>query len=256
MTNQIVTEIENHIIVIRLNRADKKNALTGEMYDGICDALDRLEADADLRVGVITGTRDCFTAGNDLVDFLNNAGIDEQSPVGRFLHTLPNLSKPLVAAVNGPAVGVGTTMLLHCDLVYAAPDAQFQVPFASLGLCPEAGSSLLLPQLVGYRKAAELLMLCEPFDAEAAKTMGIVNEVVAADRYQEHAIAKARKLSTLPPASIRTTKKLLRTANAEQLKTIMKMEVDYFMKMLQGAEAKEAFSAFLEKRKADFSQFF
>ena len=256
MTDQIVTEIQNHIIVIRLNRADKKNALTGEMYDGISDALERLENDADLRVGVITGTRDCFTGGNDLADFLNNPGINETSPVGRFLRTVPSLTKPLVAAVNGPAVGIGTTLLMHCDLVYAAPNAQFQMPFASLGLCPEAGSSLLIPQLVGYRKAAELLMLCETFDAEAARTMGIVNEVVEEDRYQDHAIAKAHQLAAMPPASIRTTKKLLRQANADQLKSIMKMEQDYFMQMLQGPEAKEAFSAFLEKRKPDFSKFF
>jgi enoyl-CoA hydratase/carnithine racemase len=256
MTDQILTEIQNQIIIIRLNRADKKNALTGEMYDGISDALDRLERDNNLRVGLITGTRDCFTAGNDLVDFLNNDGINEASPVGRFLRTLPNLNKPLVAAVNGPAVGVGTTLLMHCDLVYAAPGAQFQMPFASLGLCPEAGSSLLIPQLMGYRKAAELLMLCESFNAEAAKTMGIVNEVVVEDRYLAHAIDKAEQLAMLPPLSIRTTKKLLRTANAEQLKSIMKMEQAYFMEMLQGAEAKEAFSAFLEKRKPDFSQFF
>jgi enoyl-CoA hydratase/carnithine racemase len=145
---------------------------------------------------------------------------------------------------------------MHCDLVYAAPDAQFQMPFASLGLCPEAGSSLLIPQLVGYRKAAELLMLCETFDAQAAKAMGIVNEVVDADHYLTHAMDKAMQLAMLPPLSIRTTKKLLRTANADQLQTIMKMEVAYFMDMLQGAEAKEAFSAFLEKRKPDFSKSF
>ncbi|MGD8910073.1 MAG: enoyl-CoA hydratase [Chromatiales bacterium] len=256
MTKQILTEIQDHIIIIRLNRAEKKNALTSEMYSGICDALDRLESDTNLRVGVITGSRECFTAGNDLLDFLNNDGINEQSPLGRFLRTLPNLSKPLVAAVNGPAVGVGTTLLMHCDLVYAAPDAQFQMPFASLGLCPEAGSSLLIPQLVGYRKAAELLMLCETFDAQAAKAMGIVNEVVDADHYLTHAMDKAMQLAMLPPLSIRTTKKLLRTANADQLQTIMKMEVAYFMDMLQGAEAKEAFSAFLEKRKPDFSKSF
>jgi enoyl-CoA hydratase/carnithine racemase len=256
MTDQIITEIQDHIITIRLNRADKKNALTGDMYSGICDALDQLESDANLRVGVITGTRDCFTAGNDLEDFLNNAGINGQSPVGRFLRTLPNLAKPLIAAVNGPAVGVGTTLLMHCDLVYAAPEAQFQMPFVSLGLCPEAGSSLLIPQLLGYRKATELLMLCEVFDAQAAKSMGIVNEVVDSDQYQAYAVAKAQQLALLPPASIRTTKKLLRTANAKQLEAIMRMEEEYFMAMLQGAEAKEAFSAFLEKRKPDFSQFF
>lgn len=255
MTDQVLTEVQDHIIIIRLNRADKKNALTGEMYNGISDGLDRLESDSRLRAGVITGTRDCFTAGNDLVDFLNGSGIDGESPVRRFLRTIPNLSKPLVAAVNGPAVGVGTTMLMHCDLVYAAPDAKFQMPFVSLGLCPEAGSSLLIPQLVGHHKAVELLMLCETFDAEAASAMGIVNEVVEPDRYQDYAIAKARQLAKLPPVSIRNTKLLLRKANADQLKAIMQMEEDYFAEMLQGAEAKEAFSAFLEKRMPDFSKF-
>ncbi len=256
MSQPILTEIQDHLIIIRLNREEKKNALTGEMYDGICDGLDRLEDDPDLRVAVITGSRDCFTAGNDLVDFLDHAGINGKSPVGRFLRTLPGLSKPLVAAVNGPAIGIGTTLLMHCDLVYAAPETQFQMPFVTLGLCPEAGSSLLIPQLVGYRKAAELLMLCEVFDANAAQAMGIVNEVVDKEHYQEHAIAKAHQLAALPPASIRTTRKLLRAATAEQLEGIMRMEEEYFMQMLQGAEAKEAFTAFLEKRKPDFSKFF
>lgn len=255
MTDQVLTEIQGNIIIIRLNRADKKNALTGEMYNGISDALDQLENDANLRAGVITGTQDCFTAGNDLVDFLSSSTIGGDSPVGRFLRTLPHLSKPLVAAVNGPAVGVGTTMLMHCDLVYAAPGSKFQMPFATLGLCPEAGSSLLFPQLIGYRKAARLLMLCEMFSAEEAVEMGIANEVVAAEEYQAYAIAKAEQLAKLPPRSVRVTKQLLRTGNAEQLKAIMKMEEDYFTEMLQGAEAKEAFSAFLEKRKPDFSQF-
>lgn len=255
MTDQVLTEIQGHIIIIRLNRADKKNALTGDMYNGISDALDKLENDTNLRVGVITGTQDCFTAGNDLVDFLNSSSIGGDSPVGRFLRTLPNLTKPLVAAVNGPAVGVGTTMLMHCDLVYAAPGAKFQMPFATLGLCPEAGSSLLFPQLIGYRKAAKLLMLCEMFRADEAVEMGIVNEVVDAEEYQSYAIAKAEQLAKLPPRSIRVTKQLMRTGNAEQLKAIMKMEEDYFTEMLQGAEAKEAFSAFLEKRKPDFSKF-
>ena len=255
MTQLVLTEIQGNIIIIRLNRADKKNALTGDMYTGISDALDQLESDANLRAAVITGTKECFTAGNDLVDFLNSSGIGGESPVGRFLRTVPNLTKPLVAAVNGPAVGVGTTMLMHCDLVYAAPGAKFQMPFASLGLCPEAGSSLLFPQLIGYRKAAELLMLCQLFTPEDAMAMGIVNEVIAEDEYQDYAIAKAQQLAKLPPRSIRVTKQLLRKGNEEQLKAIMKLEEEYFTDMLQGPEAKEAFSAFLEKRKPDFSQF-
>jgi enoyl-CoA hydratase/carnithine racemase len=254
MTEHVLTEIQDNIIIIRLNRADKKNALTGDMYNGISDALDQLENDPNLRVGLITGTQECFTAGNDLVDFLNSSGIGGDSPVARFLRTIPALTKPLVAAVNGPAVGVGTTMLLHCDLVYAAPTSKFQMPFVSLGLCPEAGSSLLIPQLAGYRKAAELLMLCDLFDADAAKEIGIINEVVSTDEYQAYALKKAQQLAKQPPQSIRITKQLLRKSNQDFLKAVMKAEEDHFSEMLQGPEAKEAFGAFLEKRKPDFSK--
>lgn len=255
MTQQVLTEIQDGVIIIRLNRADKKNALTGDMYNGISDALDRLENDNDLRVGLITGTTDCFTAGNDLVDFMKGASIVGQSPVGRFLATIPALTKPLVAAVNGPAVGVGTTMLLHCDLVYAAPGAKFQMPFINLGLCPEAGSSLLLPQLVGYRRATELLMLCDAFTAEEAKEMGIVNAVLPADQYQQHALEQAKRLARQPPSSIRAAKKLMRMASQEALKNVMAEEGRLFTEMLDGGEAKEAFAAFFEKRKPDFSKF-
>jgi enoyl-CoA hydratase/carnithine racemase len=255
MTEQVLTEIQDGVIIIRLNRADKKNALTGAMYTGISDAFDRLESDNSLRAGLITGSPDCFTAGNDLVDFLSSTGIGGDSPVGRFLRTIPNLTKPLVAAVNGPAVGVGTTMLLHCDLVYAAPGTKFQMPFVNLALCPEAGSSLLLPQRLGYRRAVELLMLCESFTAEEAKEMGIVNQVVPAEEYQAFALQKAKQLAKQPPASIRVTKQLMRMGNAAALKQVMDAEADHFSSLLAGAEAKEAFTAFMEKRKPDFSKF-
>ena len=255
MTQQVLTEIQDRVIIIRLNRADKKNALTGEMYTAISDALEQLESDSNLRVGLITGTEECFTAGNDLVDFMQGGGVTGDSPVGRFLATLPALTKPLVAAVNGPAVGVGTTMLLHCDLVYAAPGAKFNMPFINLGLCPEAGSSLLLPQLVGYRKATELLMLCEGFGAEEALAMGIVNQVVPADQYQALALEKAHRLAKQPPSSIRAAKKLMRMGQDAALKAVMTEEARLFTEMLSGAEAKEAFAAFFEKRKPDFSRF-
>lgn len=255
MTQQVLTEIQDGVIIIRLNRADKKNALTGEMYNGMSDALDLLEKDNSLRVGLITGTADCFTAGNDLVDFMKGGSIVGNSPVGRFLATLPALTKPLVAAVNGPAVGVGTTMLLHCDLVYAAPGAKFQMPFVNLGLCPEAGSSLLLPQLVGYRRAAELLMLCDAFNAEEGLEMGIVSKVVDAENYQAFALEKAKQLAKQPPSSVRAAKKLMRMSNREALSAVMAEEGRLFSEMLDGGEAKEAFSAFFEKRKPDFSKF-
>lgn len=255
MTQQVLTEIQDGVIIIRLNRTDKKNALTGEMYHGISDAFDQLEADSNLRVGLITGSADCFTAGNDLVDFLSASSIGGDSPVGRFLRTLPALTKPLVAAVNGPAIGVGTTMLLHCDLVYAAPGAKFQMPFVNLALCAEAGSSLLLTQRLGYRRAAELLLLCELFTAEDAKEMGIVSQVVPAAEYQDFALQKAKQLAKQPPASVRATRKLMRMGNEEMLKKVMAEEGRIFGEMLAGAEAKEAFTAFMEKRKPDFSRF-
>lgn len=255
MTDLVKTEIDGNVIIIRLNRENKKNALTGDMYTGISDALDQLENDSNLRVALITGSQNCFTAGNDLVDFMeNSSGIGGESPVGRFLRTLPHVQKPIVAAVNGPAVGVGTTMLLHCDLVYAAPTAKFAMPFVNLGLCPEAGSSLLLPQLVGYRRAAELLLLGDSFTAEQGKEMGIVSNVIDADKYQEHALTKAKQLAQQPPNSVRVAKQLMRQSNEEFLKTVMKAEEDSFSAMLQGPEAKEAFAAFFEKRKPDFSK--
>ncbi len=254
MTELVQTEIMDGVIRIRLNREDKKNALTGEMYHGICDAFDKLDSDPALRVGLITGSQDCFTAGNDLVDFMENSTIAGDSPVGRFLRTLPNLKKPLVAAVNGPAVGVGTTLLFHCDLVYAASSTKFSMPFVNLGLCPEAGSSLLLQQSVGYRKACELLMLGGVFDAEKAEQLGLVNEVLDPSNYQDHALAKAKQLAQQPPHSIQVTKQLMRQSNQAFLETIMKAEEEHFSAMLQGAEAKEAFAAFFEKRKPDFSK--
>lgn len=254
MTDLVKIEIEDSVIIVRLNRQEKKNALTGVMYQGLADALEQLENDPGLHVALITGTKDCFTAGNDLVDFMESSGIAGDSPVSRFLRNIANARKPVIAAVNGPAVGVGTTMLLHCDLVYAAPGAKFIMPFVNLGLCPEAGSSFLLPQLIGHRRAAELLMFGDGVNAEQAKEMGLINEIVSVDTYQEYALNKARQLAQQPPQSVRVTKQLMRQGNEEILKSVMKAESEIFSAMLQGPEAKEAFSAFFEKRKPDFSK--
>lgn len=253
--NLVSVQRDQGVISIRLNRPEKKNALTGAMYTAISDALDTLENEDDLRVGFITGTPDCFTAGNDLQDFLQNPPAGEDTPVFRFLNKIATLKKPLVAAVNGNAVGVGTTMLLHCELVYAAPNAKFQMPFVNLGLCPEAGSSLLLPQIIGYQRAAQLLMLGDTFTAEEAHQWGIVNEVFYNEDYQEKAYQKAVQLARQPAKSLRITKQLLRHANAAVLKDIMGQEGEHFTAMLTGPEAKEAMAAFMEKRKPDFSQF-
>src|SRR5712672_1319407 len=191
MAEHIVVSVQDRILTLRLDRPEKKNALTRGMYLGMIEALKQAEADSNVRVVLITGTEACFTAGNDLVDFAN-AKPGETSPAILYLQTLAAAQKPVVAAVGGVAVGIGTTMLLHCDLVYAASDARFQLPFVNLGLCPEAGSSAILPALVGHRQAAELLYFGEPFTADTARNLGIVNAIVDSNDLLSTAGAKAQ----------------------------------------------------------------
>ena len=254
VAQRVLVSQESGILKIQINRPDKRNALTAAMYTTIVNALERAEADPKIRVVFITGTADCFTSGNDVMDFLQNPP-DEHSPVMRFLRAITVLKKPMVAAVNGPAVGVGTTWLLHCDLIYAAESAVLQTPFVNLGLCPEAASSYLLPALVGLPKAAEILMLCEPFTAQAALSYGIINAVLPDAQCQTIAYEKAQKLAAQPAASVRLTKQLLRNVSAERVREVMDEEAQYFKTMLTSPEAIEAMSAFLQKRKPDFSQF-
>lgn len=252
---EIAVEHDGAVLEIRIERPECKNALTGNMYAAITEALHDGEQDAAVRVLLITGTDDCFTAGNDLEDFLNNPSTDEDTPVMKLLSLLPVLEKPLVAAVNGPAVGVGTTLLLHCDLVYLATEARLQLPFVRLGLCPEAGSSMLLPRLVGRQRAAELLMLGEPFEAERAVALGLANAVFDSVSYREQARKKAHQLAAQPPAAVRLTKRLLRQPGREELQRHMAEERRGFDERLRSPEAREAFQAFLDKRQPDFSQF-
>jgi enoyl-CoA hydratase/carnithine racemase len=191
--SQILTETRDRVLRIEIARPEKKNSLTLDMYRAMADALDAAAADGGVRAVLVHGTRDCFTAGNDLKDFLErppHAG--EEGPTFRFLRGLAQFPKPLIAAVNGPAVGIGTTMLLHCDLVFAAPGARFQMPFVPLGLVPEAGSSFLLPRIAGYQRAAELLLLGQPFTAEKALAAGFVTEIVPEAELFERARGRAR----------------------------------------------------------------
>lgn len=250
----VTVEQQGTILRVAFNRADKKNALTHAMYDALTAAIARVESEPGLRVLFLTGTADCFTSGNDMVDFMHNPPTSAESPVSRFLDAIRTAQKPIVAAVNGPAVGVGTTMLLHFDLVYAGRSARFQMPFVSLGLCPEGGSSLLLPALVGHRKAAELLMLAEPFGAEEARTYGLVNAVFDDADYQQRAWAIAERLAAQPPASVRLAKAQMK-ATFPQLGEVMASEGAAFMARLKSPEAMEAVGAFLQKRKPDFSRF-
>jgi enoyl-CoA hydratase/carnithine racemase len=254
MAEHIVVSIQDRILTLRLDRPEKKNALTRGMYLGMIEALKHAESDASVRVVLITGTEACFTAGNDLMDFAN-AKPGESSPAIQFLQTLAAAQKPVVAAVGGVAVGIGTTMLLHCDLAFAASDARFQLPFVNLGLCPEAGSSALLPAMMGHRRAAELLFFGEPFSAETARDLGIINMVVPSNELLSTAMGKVRQLTEKPPSALRTTKALLKQGSTATVVDAMAKETEQFAALLQGPEAREAMTAFIERRKPDFSQF-
>jgi enoyl-CoA hydratase/carnithine racemase len=256
----ILTSKAGGILTIEFNRPERKNAITAAMYQTMSDALEDAEQDASVRAILIIGKPEIFTAGNDLDDFLKNSapvpGVPaENRPVFQFMRALHGTTKPVVAAVSGAAIGIGTTMLMHCDLVYAADNAKFSLPFAQLGLCPEFASSLLLPQLAGHPRAAEKLLLGETFPAQEAFEMGLVTKVLPAEQLREFAQQQAAKLVALPAASIRTTKALMKRPRTEAIQTTLAVESERFAAMLQGPEAKEAFTAFFEKRKPDFSKF-
>ena len=251
--SDILVHTEAGVTTITLNRVDKKNSITAAMYATMADALDQAQADAAVRVVLLQGDVTIFSAGNDIGDFLNNPPAGEQSPVFRFLHGIAAFPKPIVAAVCGPAVGIGTTMLLHCDLVYAGDNAAFSLPFVNLGLCPEAASSLLLPQMFGYHRAAEALLLGEPFMAEAALDIGLVNRIVPPTEVNAMAQTQARKLAAKPLTSLVETKRLMKKGQAVQVAQQMDEEGAVFGRMLREPAAREAFTAFMEKRKPDFS---
>lgn len=255
MTQLILVDVSDRIARIAFNRPEKKNALTVDMYHAIAEAIVAAEADRDVRVTLIQGQADCFCAGNDLKDFLDHPPHGEDAPVTRFLRAIATATKPVVAAVGGPAVGVGTTMLLHSDIVYATPEAQFQLPFVSLGLVPEAGSSLLLPMIGGYQRAAELMLLGRPFSATEAVTAGFVTRIVPAPELLQQARDTALALAALPPEPVRLTKALMKRGHATALGERMAEESRLFRDRLESPEAREAMRAFLEKRKPDFSRF-
>lgn len=251
----ILVKTEGRIARIQLARLDKKNALTADMYAGLADAVNRADADPQVRALLLHGAPDCFCAGNDVGDFLKRPPLAEGSPSQQFFKAMLELKKPIVAAVGGPAVGIGTTMLLHCDLVYAASNARFQLPFVPLGIVPEFGSTFLLPMLAGYPRAAELLLLGQPFTAQKAYEVGIISQVVEMNELMKKAEETASALAALPPESLRLTKQLLKKRHAPMVREVIAEEIRIFAERLQSGEAKEAMSAFLEKRKPDFSRF-
>lgn len=245
-------ETHDAVLEIRFDRPKKKNALTVAMYTAMVEALERAASDEAIRAVVFTAEGETFTAGNDVMDFMNGLG-EGEPPVLRFIRLLATFEKPLIAAVHGGAVGLGTTMLLHCDLVYASESARLHTPFVSLGLVPEAASSLLLPQRVGPAIAAEMLLLGTPVSAVRAKELGLVNAIVPVESLRATALASAAALAKQPPRALRISRALLRGDTAQTV-TRLNEEAKLFAEAVAGPEAREAFMAFLEKRTPDFSK--
>ena len=252
--SDILIHTEDGVTTLTFNRVDKKNSITAAMYAALADAVEAARADAAVRCVVFQGHETFFSAGNDIGDFLNNPPAGEDAPVFRFLRAIATFPKPLLAGVCGPAVGIGTTLLLHCDLVYAGDNAAFSMPFVNLGLCPEAASSLLVPQMMGYHRAAEALLLGEPFMAEAALEVGLVNRVLAPSEVTNYTQSVARKLAAKPLSSLVETKRLMKKGNSQQVMAVIDEEGASIGRMLREPAAREAFSAFMERRKPDFSK--
>lgn len=251
----IVTEIDGAVLTLRFNREEKKNALTVAMYSEMTKALGKLEQEDSLRVLLIEGGAEIFTSGNDIADFQRRSDLSEESGAAQFLFAIQSARKPVIAAVNGPAIGIGTTMLLHCDLVYAGDQALFQLPFINLGLIPEAGSSYILPHMLGHQRSAELLYFGERFDAATAKELGFVNKTMPANELASFARAQAQRLAAQPPSAVQMTKSLIKEAGSGNVKARIEKELGLFAERLASPEAREAFTAFMEKRAPDFSKF-
>ncbi len=252
--SDILVHTEDGVATLSFNRLERKNSITSAMYAAMADAVEQAAADATVRVLVIQGHETVFSAGNDIGDFLNQPPATADAPVFRFLRGIAGFPKPVIAAVSGPAVGIGTTLLFHCDLVYAGDNAAFSMPFVNLGLCPEAASSLLVPQMFGYHRAAEALLLGEPFMAEAALEAGLVNRVLPPTEANGYAQAQARKLAAKPLSALIETKRLMKQGQAARVLEQMAEEGASFGRMLREPAAREAFMAFMEKRKPDFSK--
>src|SRR6266516_3329389 len=251
--SDILTECSGNILRIQLNRPAKKNAMTSAMYITLADLFNAAAKDDQIRVVLWHGAGDSFSAGNDIQDFLKNPPGPDESPQARVIEALINFDKPIVAAVQGAAIGGGTTMLTHCDFVFAGESAKFQMPFVSLALVPEFGSSCTVPARSGYLRAAELILLGQRFDARRAAELGLVTRVVPDQELLDTATDTTRQLAEKAPAALKACKRLMRSSTREQLERAVKLENQEFSERVRSAEAKEAFSAFLEKRKPNFS---
>jgi enoyl-CoA hydratase/carnithine racemase len=248
VSENILVDVVDHVLRIRMHRPEKKNALNGAMYSAMSAALGRARDDEQIRVVLFVGSEVCFTSGNDVKDFVNPTGLGG----AEFIKLLPQVEKPMIAAVAGHAIGIGTTMVLHCELVYAANSALFRMPFVDLGVVPEAGSSLLMPRIVGHQRACQMMLLGETVSAERACAWGFVNEVVPTGTVEAHALAKAKLLAQRAPAAVQATKRLLRRAEAAAVGETIDVELMEFDARLRSPEAREAMQAFLTKRTAKF----
>ncbi len=251
----IKTATVNGVMTIEIARPEKKNALTRVMYQAMCDALIAANTDKAVRSVLIQGQPGIFTSGNDIEDFMGSPPRDEDAPVFQFMRALLGCEKPVIAAVNGAAIGIGTTLLLHCDFVYVADDARLAMPFVGLGLVPEFGSSLVVPRLMGHVKAAEKLLLGDPFTGADAVECGIANAVLPAGEVVNQARRVAERFNHLAPSAVRESKRLMRRHSIEQLQETIRVEAEIFGARLRSPEAMEAFQAFFQKRQPDFSKF-
>jgi enoyl-CoA hydratase/carnithine racemase len=252
----VTTELKDDVLQITIDRPEKKNALTAAMYTALADAVEHGEANDAVRVMLLHGNGDSFTAGNDLEDFLANPWKGTDVPFAvRFMLAVAHAKKPVIAAVHGSAVGIGVTILLHCDLVYAADNAKLMMPFVNLGIVPEAGSTVLVPALIGHQRAAELFMLSAPITAQRAYELGLVNTVVPLEKLMEAAMGAAQTLAEKPAAAIRQTKALMKKSGAAELDRAIREELQMLAERLRSPECKEALMAFLQKRRPDFKQF-
>jgi enoyl-CoA hydratase/carnithine racemase len=251
----IKTATLNGVATVEIARPEKKNAITQAMYQQMADAINAAAADASVRAVLITGQPGIFTSGNDIEDFMQRPPGNLESPAFVFMKALMGCEKPVIAAVTGAAIGIGTTMLLHCDFVYISDEARLAMPFVSLGLVPEFASSLIVPQLMGNARAAEKILLGDPFTGADAVEVGIANAVLPANEVVNHARRVAERFNALPPGAVRDTKKLMRRARSQAALETIGIEGKVFAERLQSPEAKEAFSAFFQKRKPDFSKF-
>lgn len=242
--------IDGKVFVIQINRPEKKNALLPGMYRALGDGLKLADEAEAINAILIRGVDDCFTSGNDVNGFVGDGSTTAERPSVYFMHALNNTRKPLVAAVSGLAIGIGTTLLFHCDLVYASDNCFLQLPFTKLGLCPEAGSSYLLPKQIGYLRSAELMLLGDRFSAKKACEYGIVNEVLAQDQYLQYANSKAQELASLPPQAVQTSKRLMKRGLEDTVPETIELELKEFSRLLQTEDAQAIVQAFLDRKKA------